>query len=181
MVPSDGDKMTDIRAATLADIPALHRLVERAYRGDSARKGWTHEADLLGGQRTDIEALGEIIADPTQRILLVVRDDGLVGCVQVSQKNADTAYLGLLSVDPEVQAGGLGKALIDAAERAAQIEFSASKMEMTVIRQRSELIAYYERRGYALTGETRPFPLDDERFGLPVSHDLSFVVLAKAL
>lgn len=173
--------MIDIRAATLADIPALHRLVERAYRGDSARKGWTHEADLLGGQRTDVAALGEMIADPTQRILLAIGADGLVGCVQVSQKDADTAYLGLLSVDPDVQAGGLGKALIDAAERAARVEFSASKMEMTVIRQRSELIAYYERRGYALTSETRPFPLDDERFGLPVSRDLSFVVLAKAL
>lgn len=171
----------DIRPATIADIPALHRLVERAYRGDSARKGWTHEADLLGGQRTDVEALRDIIADPLQRILLVVRDDGLVGCVQVSQKNVDTAYLGLLSVDPDVQAGGLGKALIDAAERAAQIEFSAFKMEMTVIRQRSELIAYYERRGYTLTGEERPFPHDDERFGLPVTRDLSFVVLTKAL
>lgn len=171
----------DTRPATLADVPALHRLVERAYRGDSARKGWTHEADLLGGQRTDVEALSDIIADPLQRILIVVRDDGLVGCVQVSQKNAGTAYLGLLSVDPDVQAGGLGKALINAAERAAQAEFSASTIEMTVITQRSELIAYYERRGYALTGEERPFPHDDERFGLPVTRDLSFVVLAKAL
>ena len=171
----------DIRPATLADIPALHRLVERAYRGDSARNGWTHEADLLDGQRTDVEALSDMIADPAQRILLAIGADGLVGCVQISQKNADTAYLGLLSVDPDVQAGGLGKALIDAAERAAQIEFSASNMEMTVIRQRSELIAYYERRGYALTGETRAFPHDDERFGLPVTRDLSFVVLAKAL
>ena len=171
----------DIRPATIADIPALHRLVERAYRGDSARKGWTHEADLLGGQRTDVNALGDMFADPMQQILLAIRADGLVGCVQVSQKNADTAYLGLLSVDPDVQAGGLGKALIDAAEHAARTEFSASKMEMTVIRQRSELIAYYERRGYALTGEERPFPHDDERFGLPVTRDLSFVVLAKAL
>jgi len=171
----------DTRPATLADIPALHRLVERAYRGDTARKGWTHEADLLGGQRTDVEALSDMIADPMQRILLAIGADGLVGCVQVSQKNADTAYLGLLSVDPDVQAGGLGKALIDAAERTAQAEFSASTIEMTVITQRSELIAYYERRGYALTGETRPFPHDDERFGLPVTRDLSFVVLAKAL
>ena len=171
----------DIRPATTADIPALHRLVERAYRGDSARNGWTHEADLLGGQRTDVEALGDMIADPSQRILLAIGANGLVGCVQVSQKNADTAYLGLLSVDPDVQAGGLGKDLIVAAERTAQIEFSASKMEMTVIRQRSELIAYYERRGYTLTGETRLFPHDDERFGLPVTRELSFVVLAKCL
>jgi GNAT superfamily N-acetyltransferase len=173
--------MTEIRPATLDDVQALHRLVERAYRGDSARKGWTHEADLLGGQRTDVAALSDIIADPGQRILIAISEDRLTGCVQISQKNADTAYLGLLSVDPDVQAGGLGKALITAAERTAKTEFAASAMEMTVIRQRGELIAYYERRGYALTGETRPFPLDDERFGLPVTRDLAFVVLAKAL
>jgi predicted N-acetyltransferase YhbS len=171
----------DIRPAILADIPALHRLVERAYRGDSARKGWTHEADLLGGQRTDVEALGAMIADPAQRILIAVSEGDLIGCVQVSQKDADIAYLGLLSVDPDIQAGGLGKALIIKAEHTAQSEFAASTMEMTVIRQRGELIAYYERRGYALTGETRAFPLDDERFGLPVTRDLSFVVLAKRL
>jgi predicted N-acetyltransferase YhbS len=181
MVPANGDKMTDIRPAILSDIPALHRLVERAYRGDSARKGWTHEADLLGGQRTDVEALTTIIADPTQRILIAVNDAGVIGCVQVSQKDADTAYLGLLSVDPDVQAGGLGKALIIEAERTAQREFGAQVIEMTVISQRFELIAYYERRSYALTGETRAFPLDDERFGLPVTRDLSFVVLAKRL
>ncbi len=171
----------DIRPATLADVPALHRLVERAYRGDSARKGWTNEADLLDGQRTDVESLNEIIADPAQRILIAINDNGLIGCVQVTQKDFDTAYLGLLSVDPDIQAGGLGKTLIIEAERTAGNIFAAATMEMTVIRQRAELIAYYERRGYALTGEERPFPHGDERFGLPVTRDLSFVVLAKVL
>jgi N-acetylglutamate synthase-like GNAT family acetyltransferase len=171
----------DIRPATLADVPALHRLVERAYRGDSARKGWTNEADLLDGQRTDVESLSGIIADPAQRILIAMNDNGLIGCVQVTRKDFDTAYLGLLSVDPDIQAGGLGKILIIEAERTARNIFAAATMEMTVIRQRAELIAYYERRGYALTGEERPFPHDDERFGLPVTRDLSFVVLAKRI
>jgi N-acetylglutamate synthase-like GNAT family acetyltransferase len=173
--------MIDIRPAALADVSALHSLVERAYRGDSARKGWTHEADLLGGQRTDVEALSAIIVDPAQRLLIVISAGNVIGCVQISQKDANIAYLGLLSVDPDAQAGGLGKALIVEAEHTARTVFAASIMEMTVIRQRAELIAYYERRGYALTGETRPFPLDDERFGLPVTRDLSFVVLAKRL
>lgn len=173
--------MINIRAATSADIPALHAMVERAYRGDSARKGWTHEADLLGGQRTDPDALSMMIAEPGQHILIAVEADGIVGCVHISLKDADTAYLGLLSVDPDGQAGGLGKRLIAAAETLARTEFAAKTIEMTVIHRRIELIAYYERRGYALTGETRPFPLDDERFGLPVTRDLSFVVLAKAL
>jgi predicted N-acetyltransferase YhbS len=170
-----------VRAATIADVITLHGLVERAYRGDSARKGWTHEADLLGGQRTDVESLSEIITDPNQRILLAFHADVLAGCVQISIKANQIAYLGLLSVDPERQAGGLGRMLIAAAEVAAVSEFGAHAMEMTVIRQRAELIAYYERRGYALTGEERPFPHGDEQFGLPVTSELSFVVLAKPL
>ena len=170
-----------IRVATLADIAPLRDMVERAYRGESARKGWTHEADLLQGQRTDVAALTDFINDPAQRILIAIDEGRITGCVQITSKAGAVAYLGLLSVDPDIQANGLGKALIIAAEALAQREFGATIMEMTVIHQRTELIAYYERRGYALTGEERPFPLDDERFGLPVTRDLSFVVLAKAL
>ena len=170
-----------IRVSTLADIAPLRDMVERAYRGESARKGWTHEADLLQGQRTDVAALTDFINDPAQRILIATDEGRVTGCVQITAKAGAVVYLGLLSVDPDIQANGLGKALIIAAEALAQREFGATTMEMTVIRQRAELIAYYERRGYALTGEERPFPLDDERFGLPVTRDLSFVVLAKAL
>ena len=170
-----------IRAASPADVPALHALVEGAYRGDSARAGWTHEADLLGAQRTDMPALAEIVANPDQRLLVAEVAGAIVGCVQMSRKDGGTAYLGLLSVAPTLQAGGLGRRLIAAAEAAAIATFGARRMEMTVIRQRPALIAYYERRGYALTGETRPFPLDDPRFGLPTTRDLAFVVLARTL
>lgn len=170
-----------IRPATSHDIPSLHALVESAYRGDSARGGWTHEADLLGGQRTDPAALATIVDDPDQRILLAEAGGALVGCVQISRKDAATAYLGLLSVSPARQAGGLGRVLMAAAEAAAAALFGARTMEMTVIRQRAELIAYYKRRGYAPTGEARPFPIDDPRFGVPTRRDLSFVVLAKPM
>lgn len=169
-----------IRPGTADDIPALHALIERVYRGDSARAGWTHEADLLGGQRTDPAALAELIADPAQRLLIAESDGVLVGCVDVACKPNRRAYLGLLTVMPELQAAGLGKRLIAVAEAAARA-FGADRMEMTVISGRSELIAYYERRGYALTGERRPFPLDDPRFGLPKTRDLEFVVLERAL
>jgi ribosomal protein S18 acetylase RimI-like enzyme len=170
-----------IRTASPADLPRLHALVESAYRGDSARMGWTHEADLLDGQRTDEAGLAEILADPRQRILVAVDEGAIVGCVQISDKGHGTAYLGMLSVDPGRQAGGLGKLLIAAAEHDAQAWFGARRIEMTVIRQRPELIAYYERRGYARTGEERPFPLDDPRFGLPRTRDLTFIVLARDL
>ena len=52
---------------------------------------------------------------------------------------------------------------------------------MTVVHIRDTLIAWYERRGYALTGETRPFPHGDDRFGKPLRDDLSFVVMEKVL
>jgi predicted N-acetyltransferase YhbS len=169
------------RPATVEDVPALDALVARAYRGDAARAGWTHEADLLGGQRTDAAALIEMVRDPRKVILLAFDDDTLVGCVLVEQQDARSAYLGLLSVEPARQAGGLGRRLIAAAEAEAVSRFGAACMKMTVIRQREELIAWYERRGYTRTGETAPFPLDDERFGLPKRRDLEFVVLARPL
>jgi len=169
------------RPAAPDDVPALHRLIESAYRGDSAKAGWTHEADLLGGQRTDEAELRDILADASRVLLLAEIDGVLTGCVQVADQGEGLAYLGLLTVDPARQAGGLGRVLIEAAEAQAVARFGATRMEMTVIRQRGELIAWYERRGYRLTGETRPFPLDDERFGLPQTRELEFVVLEKTL
>ena len=169
------------RPAAPDDVPALRALIESAYRGDSAKVGWTHEADLLGGQRTDEAELRDILADASRIILLAEIDGALTGCVQVADQGRGLAYLGLLTVDPARQAGGLGRLLIEAAEAEAAARFAATRMEMTVIRQRAELIAWYERRGYRLTGETRPFPLDDPPFGLPRTRDLAFVVLEKTL
>lgn len=173
---------TLIRAAAITDVTALHGLIERAYRGHEARHGWTHEADLLDGQRTDPRALLDSLADPARCLLLACDHGGtLTGCVEITHKGNGLAYLGLLSVDPARQAGGLGKRLIIAAEREASQRFGATCMEMTVIAQRRELIAYYQRRGYALTTERRPFPYGDTRFGDPRRDDLFFVVLSRPL
>ncbi|MBY0307019.1 MAG: GNAT family N-acetyltransferase [Sphingomonas sp.] len=170
-----------IRPATSDDLPLLCALIESAYRGTTARSGWTHEADLVGGQRTDLDALAESLADPSHCLLVASTSDHLIGCVEITDKGSGLCYLGLLSVSPEGQAQGLGKQLIAAAEAEAQTRFAASIMEMTVIRQRAELIAFYQRRGYQLTGEERPFPYGDERFGQPRRDDLVFVVLARDL
>lgn len=165
----------------MADIPALHGLVERAYRGETARKGWTHEADLLGGQRTDEAALAAIIEDPDQVMIVAESAGALVGCVQIAQAASRVAYLGHLSVEPDRQASGIGRRLVAAAETLALQQFEAREMEMTVVRQRPELIEWYYRLGYVLTGEERPFPVDDQRFGLPKVKGLAFVVMKKAL
>lgn len=169
-----------IREATPADIPALHLLVESAFRGDSARGGWTHEADLLDGQRTDSAALAEAIADPERTILIALDGDAMAGCVETRRAGTGRSALGMLSVRPDRQATGLGRRLVKAAEDHARAKHAATRMEMTVIAARGELIAWYERQGYGRTGETRPFPMDDPRFGLP-RVPLSFVVLERSI
>ena len=149
-----------IRVAKHEDLPPLHPVIERAYRGETARAGWTHEADLIiESPRTDIATLAAIVDDPAQRLLVAEGPAGPIGCVQVTSKGNGLAYLGLLCVDPGRQSGGLGKQLVAAAEECARDLFGASVMEMTVIDRRKELIAFYERRGYRNAGEKRDFPV----------------------
>lgn len=164
-----------------ADLDGLNALVQRAYRGESAHAGWTHEADLLDGQRTDLAMLREGLTDPRQRLLLAHDGTALVGCVQVSAVRDGLAYIGMVTVDPARQGQGLARHLMAAAEHLARATFGATRIELTAIRQRGELISYYERRGYTRTGEERPFPHDNPRFGLPRRQDLAFVVMAKDL
>lgn len=167
------------RPAGPGDLEALAALVNSAYRGDSSRRGWTTEADLLGGLRTAPEMLAGTIASPTSVILCCFRGPDLVGCVWLDRR-ADSAYLGMLTVRPDLQAAGIGRQILDRAERWVAREWSLDRIEMTVIRRRAELIAWYVRRGYADTGRRQPFPAD-ARFGLPKVDDLEMVVLAKTL
>ena len=169
------------RAATPADAPAIVTLVQSAYRGESSRAGWTTEADLLDGQRTDQAAVDDLIADPGSVILLATDADGaLVGCCHLQHRGSH-AYFGMFAVDPLRQAGGVGKEILAEAERMAAEGWGAGQMQMTVITVREELIAWYVRRGYTRTGKTSPFPHSDERFGLPRRADLEFELLVKAL
>jgi ribosomal protein S18 acetylase RimI-like enzyme len=168
-------------AGTDREIAAIVALVESAYRGPASRVGWTTEADLLGGQRTDAAAVREIITAAGSGVLLAEEESELVGCCQLQRRVGGVAYFGMFSVRPTEQGQGRGRAIVAEAERFARQEWAARRMSMTVIRQRGELIAWYERLGYRLTGETQPFPYGDERFGIPTRPDLEFVVLAKNL
>ena len=87
----------------------------------------------------------------------------------------------MLAVRPSRQGSGYGQAVLAEAERLAREELGASALEMTVIRQRETLVAWYARRGYRDTGERRPFPYGDKRAGRPKVDDLEFAVLAKKL
>lgn len=163
------------------DIPELHALIERAYRGETARAGWSHEADLLTGPRTSDKELAEFIADRSRR-LLVWRDEGAIrACVLLWDRGDDLAYLGMLTVDPTLQGDGLGKRLLEGAEAFAQEELGASRMEMQVFSRRRELLSFYERRGYRPTGERRPFPYSEWPQSGALFEDLEFVVLEKPL
>lgn len=170
-----------IRDATAADIPALHRLIESAYRGDASRVGWTTEADLLAGQRTDPEDLASVLADPAQAMLTAWRGAELLGCVLIADRGGGTGYFGMLSVSPTLQGGGLGRRLVEAAHAALRDRFGASRVRISVFPQREILIEWYRRLGYAPTGETLPFPYGDLRFGLPLRDDLYFIVLERPL
>ena len=168
-----------ITTATPADAPALKALLEAAYRGDSARQGWNHEADILDDERIGIDELDAMLADPAVTIL-TARDGGaLIGCVAVTRKDESLGYLGMLCVSPTLQSSGLGRRLLDAAEDHERA-IGLAAMEMTVIDSGESLIAWYVRRGYAFTGETRPFhalrPADAE-----TGPQITFVVLEKPL
>ncbi|CBG75210.1 putative acetyltransferase [Streptomyces scabiei 87.22] len=168
------------RDATDGDVDALVALIESAYRGDSSRAGWTTEADILDGQRTDAEGVLQVIKTPDSRLLVVERDGRVVACCQIEHRGSH-AYFGMFAVSPALQGGGLGKVIIAEAERIARETWGAHEMHMTVISVRDDLIAWYERRGYRRTGRMTPFPYGDERFGVPLRTDLRFELLVKPL
>lgn len=168
-------------AATAADVGDIVALVESAFRGDASRAGWTTEAELLDGRRTGPDEIAAIVADPAQVILLERDASGALLASVNLRRDGACAWLGMLAVRPTRQGGGVGRRMVEAAERFARERWGALEMRMKVIAQRDELIAWYERRGYRRTGETAPFFYGDPRFGLPKRDDLSFVVLARPL
>ncbi|MEU4062885.1 GNAT family N-acetyltransferase [Streptomyces wedmorensis] len=178
-IPQETGRIT-YREAVLDDVPVLVPLVESAYRGDASRGGWTTEADILQGQRTDPDGVAAVITTAGSRLMVVERDGGIVACCQLEHRG-EAAYFGMFAVRPELQGGGLGKQIIAEAERRVRELWDVREMQMTVISVREELIAWYERRGYRRTGRTTPFPYGDERFGVPQRDDLEFELLIKPL
>ncbi|MFN5171339.1 MAG: GNAT family N-acetyltransferase [Cyclobacteriaceae bacterium] len=168
----------DVKKATLADAPAINQLVNSAYRGDASRQGWTTEADLLDGTRIDEATVAELIAQPNTTVLTYSEADTILGCVELRSEKS-RLYLGMLSVAPNTQGKGIGKKLMAAAEDHAR-SLGITTIFMTVISVRKELIDWYVRHGYRLTGERKPFAVPDARWGIP-KQQLEFVVLEKKL
>jgi ribosomal protein S18 acetylase RimI-like enzyme len=167
-----------ILIATSDDVTFITDLVNSAYRGDTSRKGWTTEADLLDGTRTDSAAIEELIRRPQTTILKYVRENTIIGCVELDHRG-DKLYLGMLTVQPGLQGTGIGKELLKAAEEEARRQ-KCDGIFMTVISVRHELIDWYLRHGYVDTGQRKPFEVPDVRWGIP-KRDLEFAVLKKKL
>ena len=165
------------------DVPTIVRLMNRAYRGDGPEAGWTTEGGYLRGDRITEDLLRADLAAKPDAVFLKWVDspeEEPKGCVWLEPLSPDTWYLGSLSIDPRLQNGGLGRVMLSAAEDWVR-ERGARTVRMTVVNVRDTLIAWYKRRGYELTGETEPFPYDDNRFGVPMRDDLCFVVLTKRI
>ncbi|MSZ89739.1 MAG: GNAT family N-acetyltransferase [Actinobacteria bacterium] len=169
------------RHATTADVPEVVDLVQSAYRGDRSRAGWTTEADLVEGQRIDEPMLSELLARP-RTIILLAEDSGLVACCELAMlDDSTTAYFGMLAVRPGLQSAGLGRSVLEEAERTVVAEWGATALQLVTIHVRSELIDWYGRRGFEPTGETHRFPYGDERYGRPTRDDLHLVSMKKSL
>lgn len=168
-----------ISLATPEDAAIITSLLNSAYRGDSSKQGWTTEAHLIAGDvRTNEMSLQEIINLDNSVVLKYLNEQQkIIGCVNL-QKHGSKIYLGMLSVAPQLQGAGVGKALLNAAEEyAAQV--NCKTIYMSVISARQELIDWYQRNGYQDTGERKPFVEDD----LTGKHlqQLSFMMMEKEL
>src|ERR1700728_4029607 len=167
------------RLAAPADAERLAELIRRAYRGEASRQGWTSEADLVSGDRINVEQVLRLIDGPNSMMLVLDEEDGITGCCRLEDRGNSLAYFGTFAVSPAAQGAGLGRRLMAEAQRQAVLTFGSAVVEMPVLAEQEMLIAWYERLGFRRTGETRPFPAD-ETFARPLRDDLHFVVLAKS-
>lgn len=167
-----------IKKASSSDIPALVALLNSAYRGEASKQGWTSEADKIEGDiRTDEDQLQELMQTPNAVFLKYTGNSGnIVGCVFL-HKREEKLYLGMLCVSPVVQAKGVGKKLMTAAEGYARQE-NCPAIFMRVFSFRHELIRWYEKQGYYKTGEINPF--ENSRYGT-ATEKLEFLIMEKKI
>jgi GNAT superfamily N-acetyltransferase len=168
----------EFRQAVPADAAAVRSLVTRAYRGEI---GWTTESHLLTDERIDHDGVVAKITAPDGLVLLAMLDDRLIACCELHRRADATAYFGLFAVEPDLQAGGIGRRVLAEAERTAVRRWRSTVMEMQVVGQRAELVDWYVRRGYRLTDRRLPFPYDELVNGVALRRDLYFAVLTKVL
>ncbi|BCM23941.1 GNAT family N-acetyltransferase [Methyloradius palustris] len=167
------------RWAVSEEAIAVSNMINDSYRGEQSKLGWTTEAHLLDGLRTTPQEILDLINRVDSIILLCHCESELVGSVHL-EKHADTAYLGMFVVRPTLQAQGIGKQLLQAAESEAKVQWGATKSAISVISARDELLQFYERRGYIRTGELNNFPVNPAMWQ-PKIQNLQLALLEKQL
>jgi len=167
-----------ITTATPEDAPALEKLINSAYRGESSKLGWATEANLLEGKRITEDELLDLFNNKENIILKFTENNAILGCVLLENKG-NKLYLGMLSVSPKLQNSGIGKQLLKEAEIHA-LSLDLPKIVMTVITLRDKLIAWYNRHGFIDTGIRKPFQLNNHDT-IVSEEPFEFVVLEKKL
>lgn len=148
--------MPTILKATIHNVPEAVALVNSAYRGETSKQGWTSESHLLEGIRINEAEMAGYFNRPEITLLKYVNDDGRMdGFVYLEQVKNKRLYLGMLTVNPNLQASGIGRQLLNAADEHAR-RLDCEAVKISVITSRAELIAWYERRGFKATGEVFP-------------------------
>jgi len=171
--------MVELREATEAEYPEIVALTNRAFRRTGTEASWNVE-NVIEGDRITADLLREDLAAPGCQLFIWREAGEHIGHVRLEPKAGGVWYLGLLTVRPDRQDQQLGRRLLTASEDYARAQ-GGTRIRMTVVNTRDTLIAWYQRRGYELTGETEPFPYEDERFGRATRDDLAFVVLERAI
>ena len=145
--------------ANPSDIDTIVALVNASYRGESSRAGWTTEADWVEGLRTDPEHTRQLLTGPNSVILLARRNQQVLGSILLEYlASQHAAAIGMFAVQPKQQNQGIGKQLLAYAERFACQQWAVQRLQLQVIPWRTELIAFYIRRGYCHTEHSEPFP-----------------------
>jgi len=140
-------KTDSVRIATPADAAKITSVINSAFH--------IAEGFFLDGNRITQTEVEELL---TKGAFLLAEADGkLDGCVYVELRGK-RSYLGLLSVDPERQQGGLGSFLMNEAENYCR-ERGSRFMDILIVNLREELPQFYRKRGYVDNGTT-PFPTD---------------------
>ncbi len=165
------------RTANNTDAEAIAEVVNRAYRPESGAAGWTHESDLVAGNRTSAAQIVETILRRDSVILVGLNNEKIVACAHV-EKDGNSSHIGMLAVNPILQGVGAGKQMLAHAEKYASVVFGSKKFVMVVVSARAELISFYLRRGYQNTGSVMDYPLSAET-GTPKTPDLTIEVLEK--
>ena len=164
--------------AAITDVSDLNVLVNLCYRGETSKKGWTTEADLLDGSRIDEETLRGYFENPDVILLKNTDETGKITACVYLEVRFPKLYIGMFGVSPLLQGKGIGKELLIAAESYAK-QLNCHTLTMTVISTRLELIEWYQRRGFKPTGEKLPFH-EGTRFGIP-KQPIELIVMEKEI